>query len=298
MSSSSSELILNSDQSVYHLGLKKEHLTPLILSVGDPERVPKVSAHFDRVEHRIRRREFHAHIGWLADRKIMCISTGIGTDNMDIVIQELDALANIDFQTMQSIPSPHQLCFIRLGTCGTFQPDVQVGTMVVTHQVLGLDGLGPSYHFPSHPLEVGFRESYPQFGASAYASEADKGLLAAALKAGFTKANGMTCAGFYGPQRRQLRIAFAGPSLSELAAFRWSAPAGQQRIEVFEMETAGLYALSAALGHSALSIGVVLANRHQNRFSPNPEPAIEDMIEATIRMIKENPSTFWKAEGF
>lgn len=278
-----SELITNPDGSIYHLGLRPEHLAELIVTVGDPDRVDLVSRRFNAIDFRQQRREFRTHVGRFAGRRIMCISTGIGTDNVDIVLNELDALANVDLDTGQAVASPKTLTFVRLGTSGTFQADVPVDTLMASSAAVGLDGLGPYYAFAKTPAAQAVRSAFPAFAAGAYGARADPRLLerwrgtAGQLEAGVT----LTCAGFYGPQRRSIRLPFRGPSLAELAAlrFRGEPDHAYTRLTNFEMETAGIYGLADLLGHRALSVSAILANRATGQFSTRPTEVVEAMIE-------------------
>ena len=287
-----SELILRPDGSVYHLGLRPEHLAPLVVTVGDPERVPRVSRHFDAVEARLGAREFVAHVGRFAGRRILCVSTGVGTDNVDIVLNELDALANVDFGTRSPAPDLRRLTFVRIGTSGTMRGDVPLDATVVSARAVGLDGLGPHYAFPGAELADALRASYPSWAAAAYAASASGELVDAWRGRGVVAGTTLTCAGFYGPQRRRLRLPFAGPTLAELARWR---PAG--RIEPafanFEMETAGLYGLAALLGHRAVSLSAILANRVTGAFSGRPAATVEALIAEAFAAFGADPGLWW-----
>ena len=282
---SNSELILRPDGSVYHLGLHPHQACKLIFTVGDPERVGAVSTHFDSVTSQLATREFVSHIGTLAGRAVMCISTGIGTDNIDIVFNELDALVNVDFASRTPKAEFEQLTFIRLGTSGTFQPDIAVDSIIVSEAAIGLDGLGPFYHFEEHELLQVFSAAYPAFAKTAYAAWGDGNLLNLwTSKSAATSGITLTCAGFYGPQRRSIRLPFAGPGLGELAAFDWE----NQRLTNFEMETAGIYGLANLLGHRAISVSAILANRARGTFSQNAGRTVAVMIEQAIEIVRSD----------
>ncbi len=290
------ELILNADGSVYHLGLRPEQACRLVITVGDPARVAQVSRHFDAVSLRQQRREFTVHAGTLAGRPIMCVSTGIGTDNVDIVLQELDALLNVDFSTREPRGATKQMTFVRLGTSGTPQADLAVDSVLVSSRAIGLDGLGPSYGFPEHALATSFGASFPDLAAAAYGSNADRELLRAAAKLEVRFGSTLTCAGFYGPQRRSLRLKFRGPSIDELAAWRTDlgpARKPEHRIDNFEMETAGIYGLAGLLGHRAISFSAVLANRVTGEFSERATATVDSMIERVLGAMLTDPRTWW-----
>ena len=295
-----SDLILRDDGGVYHLGLRPADSTDLVITVGDPDRVAAVSRHFDAVDERRRLREFETHVGRFAGRRLACISTGIGTDNVDIVLNELDALANVDLATGEPRARLRQLTFVRLGTSGTARADVPVDTLLASAAAIGLDGLGPGYGFRADEAAAALRQRYPAWAGHAYGAAADPDLLAwwRGGSAVTTYGRTLTCAGFYGPQLRTLRVAHAGPPLAELAGFaadtqgaspgETSAPRG---IHNFEMETAGLYALAAALGHRALSLSAILANRATGHFSAAPAAAVEALIGAFFTRLREAPLT-------
>ena len=282
----SSELILHPDGSVYHLGLRPEHVAPLIVTVGDPDRVAAVSAYFDVVDFRQNRREFHTHVGRFAGRLIACISTGIGTDNVDIVLNELDALVNVDLRSGEALSRKQSLTFVRLGTSGTFQEDIAVNTVLVSEAAVGLDGLGPSYDFGVHPAAEQMRRSFGGFAAGTYGADANRDLLRLWRDRFPEHAAGttLTCAGFYGPQRRSIRLPFRGPSLQQLAAVRF---AEGGRLTNFEMETAGIYGLAGLLGHRALSVSAILANRATGEFSKRPGEVVEGIIQDFFNLAPE-----------
>lgn len=289
-----SELILNPDGSVYHLGLRPEHLAPLIITVGDPARVAAVSERFDEVTLRVARREFVSHGGRFAGRPLLCVSTGIGTDNVDIVIGELDALANVDFATRRERQALRRLTFLRLGTSGAAQADLPIDSLAVTEVAIGLDGLGPHYEFPADPTADALRGAFPRWAASAYGAVGSQALVGDWVGVGARRVTTLTCAGFYGPQRRRLRLPFRGPGLRELTAWR-CAGRPERRIDNFEMETAGIYALALALGHRAVSVSALLANRATGGFSEDSGAAVSGLIDAAFRRFTEQPELYWPA---
>lgn len=282
----SSELILNPDGSIYHLCLLPEQVAPLIITVGDPERVSKVSRYFDQIEYKVKKREFVTHTGRLGNRRISVISTGIGPDNVDIVLNELDALFNIDLTTRQVKSGLRQLTFIRLGTAGCLQEDVPVDTFVASSGAIGMDGLMQFYQASEqqkHPLLAALRrhtEGAWDFPVAPYFSRGDRDLLN--LFPDFHHGITSTNPGFYGPQGRQLRGPVAQPKyLDLLQSFEFHG----ERIVNLEMETAAIYGLSQLLGHRALSISAILANRAARKFSRNPDKTVRVLLEHVLDKI-------------
>lgn len=285
-----SELILNRDGSIYHLHLHPGHVAPLIITVGDPERVPKVSRLFDRIEHRARKREFVTHTGWVGNTRLSVISTGIGTDNVDIVLNELDALFNIDLETRQVKTTPTALTFIRIGTTGSLQPEIPVDAFVASSGAIGMDGLMQFYKVPSqqnHPLLSALREHTSDqwdFPLSPYFAEGDADLLRH-FSQNFHHGITATNSGFYGPQGRRLR---APVRLSNYLDLLQTFEFQEKRISNLEMETAGIYGLAKLLGHRAVSLNVVLANRPTGTFSRNPERPVRRLIEIVLEKISDS----------
>ncbi len=278
-----SELILNPDGSIYHLALRPDELADLIFTVGDPERVAKVSRYFDKIELKRRRREFVTHTGQLGGRRVTVISTGIGTDNIDIVLNELDALANVDFNK-RTVKKVHKsLKIIRLGTSGSIQPDIPIDSILVSSAAIGLDGLLHFYEndFSENAMtdaltaHFGGAEKLP---ARPYFAPASEPLLALFSKG---KLTGMTAtnAGFYAPQGRKVRAQPARPDLVDMLQ---SFDHQGFRITNLEMETAGTYGLAKILGHEAISINAILANRPLGQFSKNGEKTVKQMIESVL----------------
>lgn len=289
LSMQSSELILNKNGSIYHLELHPEQVAPLIITVGDQERVPKVSRYFDRVEHRVKKREFVTHTGWLGKQRLSVISTGIGPDNIDIVLNELDALFNIDLQSRQIKANITPLTIIRMGTCGCLQPDYPVDSLIASSGAVGMDGLLQFYQAPNqqnHPFIAALRDHTAEdweFPLSPYFANADPALLHAFSK-GFSQGITMTNPGFYGPQGRQLRAHVRQPRyLDLLQSFDFQG----ERIVNLEMETSAIYGLSQMLGHKAISLSVILANRALGHFSTNPRKAVKKLLETSLERIAE-----------
>ena len=283
----SSELILNQDGSIYHLHLQPEQVAPLIITVGDPERVARVSRYFDRVECRVRKREFVTHTGWIGKTRLSVISTGIGPDNVDIVLNELDALFNIDLQTRQVKPKLTPLTFSRLGTAGSLQREVPIDALVASSGAIGMDGLLQFYHAPEqqqHPLLDALREHCKgewDFPLAPYFVEGDSGLLqhfSPHFHQGITSTN----PGFYGPQGRQVRARVRQPRyLDLLQSFDYQG----RKIINLEMETSAIYGLSALLGHRAISLSAILANRAEGAFSRNPARSVRRLLELALERI-------------
>lgn len=288
-----SELVLNEDQSVYHLRLRDEHIADHVILVGDPARVPMVSAHFDTVEHRISNREFHTHTGRFRGTRITALSTGIGPDNIDIAVNELDAAVNIDPLTRRPRPVLRRLNLIRLGTCGALQPGLDVECTAITSIAIGLDGVRHFYRIDESEEESrlcdAFRDfmKFPGHFNRPYASAADPLLLQQFQHlgpAGIT----ITANGFFGPQGRQLRLPLASDTINDsLGRFRHE---GLQVLN-YEMESAVLYALGKALGHRCLCMCVVVANRIAGKFSKDYHPAVERLIGDTLEMFAESKNT-------
>lgn len=286
-----SELILNDDGSIYHLNLKPEHLAPIILTAGDPGRIPRISRHFDHIELKREKREFVTHTGTLNGRRITAISTGIGPDNIDIVLSELDALVNIDFETRQPKREKTVLSIIRLGTSGGLQPDLPVGDFVAARFGLGFDNLMRFYKYQPSLTEATFYDefkAYQQYAGHlpvdpyvAEGSTALRELLAGDMHPGIT----ITAPGFYGPQGRRLRLE-STLHTDTLTNFEFQGV----KITNFEMETAAIYGMAKLLGHRALSCNVLLVNRPKGTFSDDPKALENKLIENVLERIAEADS--------
>lgn len=282
-----SELILNPDGSIYHLALQPDQVAPLILLVGDPDRVPVVSRHFDRMEYQKQKREFVTHTGWIGSKRLSVVSTGIGTDNIDIVLNELDALFNINLDTRQVKTQIQVLTFVRLGTAGSLQAHIPVDSVVASVGGIGFDGLLQFYQAEAqqqHPLIRALRAFCADqwsFPLAPYYSGADAALLEqfrGHCFTGYTATN----PGFYGPQGRTLRApARMSGYLDMLQQFEYE----QRRIVNLEMETSAIYGLSALLGHRALSLSAILANRPLGQFSANPQLAVDQLVKQTLDIL-------------
>lgn len=286
-----SELVLNSRGAVYHLDLRPEELATTILTVGDPDRVEKVSRHFDAIDHKRQHREFVTHTGRVGPKRISVVSTGIGTDNIDIVLNELDALVNIDLNTRTVKPQLTHLTIIRVGTTGALQQDIPVDSWVTSTHGLGIDNLLNFYRHEENEEEKELLHSFSTQTqlhhrlSQPYISSAGASLLRHFTR-GFYQGITVTCPGFYGPQGRVLRLGLSQPELIDrLTGFSY----GRHRITNFEMETAGIYGLGKILGHSCLSLSVVVANRITRQFSRDNDAAMEQLIQKTLEIVGTLP---------
>jgi uridine phosphorylase len=284
-----SELILNSRGAIYHLDLKPDEIAQNIITVGDPGRVKEISKHFDRIEVERNHREFITHTGYIGNKRISVVSTGIGPDNIDIVLNELDALVNIDFDTRTIKSELNQLNIIRLGTSGSLQADVPVDSFVASSHGLGLDNLLNFYLHESNEEEKQIVHSFVTqtqlhsgFG-DPYIAAASMHLLKHFVE-GFHQGITVTCPGFYGPQGRILRLGIANPHLiDQLTSFQF----GKYRITNFEMETSAIYGLGKALHHHCLSLNAIIANRIHKNFSKDSLALIGKLIEKSLEIITE-----------
>ena len=289
-----SELILNPDGSIYHLHLLPDHISDTILTVGDPGRVAQVSRHFDSVEFETAHREFVTHVGYFRGRRLTVLSTGMGTDNIDIVMNELDALVNIDFVARAVRPAEERmgLRIVRLGTSGSLQADVPLGAVLATEHAVGLDSLMQFYPLVETGLETEIATELQQALALPFAPYVSKGsdLLREQLGAGLLMGNTLTCPGFYGPQGRRLRLDLRQPDyLDRLRDFRHVSAEGEFRLSNFEMETAGYYALGRLLGHEVLSLNAIVANRATGEFAANADAVVDAMIEQALTRLVAQP---------
>lgn len=282
-----SELIINSRGAVYHLDLKPEELASTVITVGDPDRVAQVSKHFDSVEYSRQHREFVTHTGFIGKKRISVVSTGIGTDNIDIVLNELDALVNIDFTSRTVKQGLTSLSIIRVGTSGALQADIPVDSFVASTHGLGIDNL-LNFYLPENNEEelqllkafenqtqLGSRVAIPYIGSAGPSVQKH-------FVSGFHHGITVTCPGFYGPQGRVLRLGLTSPELIDrLTDFRY----GNHRITNFEMETSAIYGLGKLLGHQCLSLNAIVANRVQKTFSKDGAAAVENLIVKTLETL-------------
>jgi uridine phosphorylase len=285
-----SELILNSRGAVYHLDLRPEELAPTVITVGDPDRVKAVSRYFDRIEFTCQHREFITHTGFVGSKRITVLSSGIGPDNIDIVLNELDALVNIDLATRRPKEKLSSLQIIRLGTSGSLQADIPVNSFVASTHGLGIDNLLHFYRLNQNEEESLLIQSFlaqtqlqHQTGQP-YISAASASLLKL-FTTNFYQGITVTCPGFYGPQGRVLRLGLNNPSLiNRLTDFKF----GAHRITNFEMETAAIYGLSRLMGHQCLALNVIVANRVTQTFSDNASLHIDRLIKQFLTTFSES----------
>lgn len=289
MSIKSSELILNPDGSIYHLNLRPEHISEDIIFVGDQYRVDKVTKHFDSIEFTTQKREFKTTTGTYKGKRMSVISTGIGPDNIDIVLNELDALVNIDLETRKVKPNHTSLNIVRIGTSGSLQKDVPVDSFLLSSFALDLNGMLHFYESEriSHPeIESAFvrhtgwasKKSHPIVIANG--KELGKKISSDKVYEGMTA----TAGGFYGPQGRILRLSLEDHDLNnKIDSFNYNGI----RVTNLEMETSAIYGLSKLLGHQACSMNAIIANRADGTFSDNPGKVVEDLIAYTLNKLAE-----------
>ena len=283
-----SELILNSRGAIYHLDVRPEELAHTIITVGDPDRVQEVSKHFDAIEVKRNHREFVTHTGMLGKKRISVVSTGIGPDNIDIVLNELDALVNIDFNSRTINDKLTTLTIIRLGTSGSLQGEIEVDSMVASTHGLGIDNLLNYYRHDNNDEEMQILQQFvahtqlSSHFSQPYISSAAPAVLKNFV-GDFHHGITVTCPGFYGPQGRVLRLGLTNPNLIDrLTQFTF----GNHRITNFEMETSAIYGLGKLLGHHCLSISAIVANRVKKEFSKNGAKAVETMISKCLAIIE------------
>ncbi len=288
-----SELIINQRNAVYHLDLRPGELASTVITVGDPARVMEVSKHFDSIELKAEHREFITHTGYIGNKRISVVSTGIGPDNIDIVLNELDALLNIDFETRTIRNELRALNIIRIGTSGSLQPEIEVDQFVASTYGLGIDNLLNFYRYEQNDAEKEILQAFTTQTQlhSAISQPYITGAGAHLLKhfvGGFHHGITVTCPGFYGPQGRVLRLGLRQPDLIDrLPQFLY----GQHRITNFEMETAAIYGLGKLLGHQCISLNAIVANRVTRQFSKNSQAAVEKLITTSLEIIAGNLAT-------
>lgn len=283
-----SEMIINDDGSIFHLHLKPEQLTDNIILVGDPGRVELVASFFDTRDFDVQSREFRTIGGTYNGRPIMCLSHGIGPDNIDIVINELDALANIDFATREVRDKKRVLTLVRIGTSGALQPELTIGTPVIATKSLGFDGVLNYYagrnEVADLDMEHAFCESvgWNPLWAKPYIVDADAELVERIGRDDMVRGNTISAVGFYGPQGRELRLPLANPDLNtRIEAFRY----GDRKITNYEMESAPLQGLGKLMGHKAMTVCSIIANRYNNNANPNYKDAVRDLIHTVLERI-------------
>lgn len=283
-----SELIINADGSCFHLHLRPEMLADKVILVGDPGRVETVAAHFDTRECEVQSREFHTITGTCQGKRITCVSTGIGCDNIDIVVNELDALANIDFSTRMVRPEHRELTLIRIGTCGGLQPNTPEGTYIASVKSIGFDGLLNFYAGRNHVCDLKLEEAFKQHMhwnpqlAAPYVAVADAELIDRVAGSEMVRGYTIACGGFYGPQGRVLRLPLADPDQNaKVESFEYE----RMKICNFEMESSALAGLSSLLGHKAMTCCMVIANRLAGKANPNYKNSIDGLIQLVLARI-------------
>ncbi len=280
-----SELILNPDGSIYHLHLKPEYLASSVIAVGDPGRVPMVSRYFDTIEVQVANREFVTHTGFYKGKRISVISTGMGTDNIEIFMNELDALVNVDLKTRQVKSQHTRLKVVRVGTSGSMRREIPCGALLASEYGIGLDSLMQFYNLESSIQEkniaIAVRENLG-LEFTPYCTRASQILLDQMVKGEIIIGNTVTCPGFFGPQGREVRLKPGIPNMMKrLAALKID----DFRLTNFEMETAGYYAMGRLLGHDMLSLNAIVANRVDQSFARDPKAIVDGTILHALEHI-------------
>lgn len=291
------ELILNPDGSVYHLNLLPEQVAETIITVGDPDRVQAISQHFDRLDCEVQKREFVTHTGWIGKKRLTVISTGIGTGNIDIVFNELDALFNIDLQKKVLKKDLKKLTFVRIGTSGCLKKEIPLDSFLVSELAVGMDNLLTYYQLKNNKKEKKLQQRLSQFLKPQklkipYVVGANRPLIKT-LGKDFSKGITLTCPGFYGPQGRQLRAQNKTKNLLDnfvnfnAANFHFQGRKNKYEYQItnFEMETAGIYGMAKLLGHQAISFNALLANRGSGTFSKNPKKTVDKLIVEVLERL-------------
>ena len=283
-----SELILNEDGSVFHLHLKPEQLADKVILVGDPGRVSLVASHFEEQECEVQSREFHSITGTYKGKRITVQSTGIGCDNIDIVLNEMDALANIDFKTRHEKPEHRTLTFVRIGTCGGLQENTPTGTYIASIKSIGFDGLLNFYAGRNEVCDLKLEEAFKKHMdwnpllCAPYVIDADNELLDRVAGTDMVRGITIACGGFFGPQGRELRIPLADPDQNEMVeSFEYNG----LNITNFEMESSAVAGLSALMGHKALTCCMVIANRVAGKANVNYKESIDTLITKVLDRI-------------
>ena len=285
---SDSEMIINPDGSIFHLHIHPDQLCDNIILCGDPNRVDMIASYFDTKTFEVNSREFHTIGGTYKGKEIMALSHGIGPDNIDIVINELDALANIDFKTRQIKENHRTLTMIRIGTSGALQPELKIGTPVIAEKAIGFDGVLNFYAGRNSVADLDFEKAlceavnwYPQW-AKPYVVDADAELVNRIGGTDMVRGNTISAVGFYGPQGRELRLPLAHPELnSKIEKFEFNG----RKITNYEMESAPLQGFAKLLGHKAMTVCTIIANRMNHNATPNYKTAINDLISTVLDRI-------------
>lgn len=283
-----SELIINPDGSVFHLHLLPSQLTDRVILVGDPARVNMVASFFDTTDFEVASREFHTIGGTYNGKPIMCLSHGIGPDNIDIVINELDALANIDFKTREVRDKRRRLTLVRIGTSGALQPELKLGTPVIAEKAIGFDGVLNYYAGRDEVTDLDFEHDFCEsvgwnpLWAKPYVVNADEELVDQIGRDDMVRGNTISAVGFYGPQGRELRLPLANPDLNHrIEHFRHNG----RKITNYEMESAPLQGLGRLMGHRAMTVCSIIANRMNTEANPNYKTAVRDLVATVLERI-------------
>lgn len=283
-----SELIINEDGSIFHLHVRPEQLADKVILVGDPGRVQTVAAHFDRLECDIQSREFHTITGWYKDKRITVVSTGIGCDNIDIVMNEIDALANIDFATRTIKDELRVLDLVRIGTCGGLQPENPIGSYIASCKSIGFDGLLNFYAGRNDVCDLAFEEAFKKhldwnpLLCAPYVIDANPELIDRVAGDDMVRGVTIACGGFFGPQGRKVRLELADPDQNErIQSFRYEG----WKITNFEMESSALAGLARLMGHRAMTCCMVIANRLAGEAYTRYKGTIDDLIKLVLERI-------------
>lgn len=290
-----SELVINADGSAFHLHLRPEQLADKVILVGDPGRVDLIAKYLDSKECEVSNREFHTVTGTYKGKRITIQSTGIGCDNIDIVVNELDSLANINYQTREDNPEFRQLTLVRIGTCGGLQPETPIGTFVASVKSIGFDGLLNYYADRNRVCDLELERAFVQHmdwspvKGAPYVSQANAELLEQIAGNEMVRGITIACGGFYGPQGRQVRMKIQDPNQNEkIEAFRYS-PTGKEedtlKICNFEMESSALSGLSSILGHRSMTCCMVIANRYAQKMNTEYKNSLEMLIRLVLERI-------------
>lgn len=283
-----SELIINPDGSVFHLHLLPEQLTDRVVLVGDPGRVDLVASFFDSRDFEVQSREFHTIGGTYKGKPIMCLSHGIGPDNIDIVINELDALANVDFKTREVRDRKRRLTLVRIGTSGALQPELELGTPVIAEKAIGFDGVLNYYAGRNEVSDLEFEHAFCDYvgwnplWAKPYVVNADEELVEQIGRDDMVRGNTISAVGFYGPQGRELRLPLANPDLNRhIEEFRFNG----RKITNYEMESSPLQGLARLMGHRAMTVCGIIANRMIHSANPDYKKKMPLLIETVLERI-------------
>lgn len=283
-----SELIINEDGSIFHLHLKPKHLADKVILVGDPGRVSLVASHFEMIECEVNNREFKSITGKFKGKRITVLSTGIGCDNIDIVVNELDALANIDFETRTEKDELRPLTLVRIGTCGGLQPNTPTGTYIASQKSIGFDGLLNFYAGRNEVCDLDFEQQFKtqvkwdnQLG-NPYVANADSALVEQIAQNDMVRGVTIACGGFFGPQGRELRVPLHDPELNhKIEAFEYKG----MKITNFEMESSALAGLASLMGHKAVTVCMVIANRLAKEANAGYKNTIDGLIKKVLERI-------------